>query len=128
MVTDFSAKSILSNEFVVIGRASTAPNVAHVATGGLKNQNLNGMRWSWSVWCGQTSKSDKKWPSYGHPKIYIFSKWLNVAQSGFTCGKATLSHLGRGEGGGGAGAKWLEHMPIFVPNWLAKILTHPPTS
>ena len=55
MVTNFSGSSILSNEIVVIGRASTdnlgvrwvcAPNVAHVATGGkkwLKNQNLNGM-------------------------------------------------------------------------------------
>ena len=42
MMTDFSGTSILSNEFVVIGRASTdnlgvrAPNVAHVATGGKK--------------------------------------------------------------------------------------------
>ena len=58
MVTDFSGTSILSNEFVIIGRASTdnlgyfwvrAPNVAHVATGGKKwrkKQNLNGIRWS----------------------------------------------------------------------------------
>ena len=45
MVTAFSGTSILSNEFVVIGRASTdnlgviwvrAPNVAHGATGGKK--------------------------------------------------------------------------------------------
>ena len=45
MVTDYSGTSILSNEFVVIGRASTdnlgffwvcAPNVAHLATGGKK--------------------------------------------------------------------------------------------
>ena len=45
MVTDFSGTSILSNEFVVIGRASTdnlgvllgrVPNVAHAATGGKK--------------------------------------------------------------------------------------------
>ena len=45
MVTDFFGTLILSNEFVVIGRASTdnlgyfwvcAPNVAHVTTGGEK--------------------------------------------------------------------------------------------
>ena len=45
IVTNFFGTSILSNEFVMIGRASTnnlgyfwvcAPNVAHVATGGKK--------------------------------------------------------------------------------------------
>ena len=50
MVTDLSGTSILSNDFVAIGRQVPryfwvrAPNVAHVATGGKsgsKNQNLN---------------------------------------------------------------------------------------
>jgi len=27
--------------------------------------------------------------------FYFFPKWLKVAQSGFTAGKATLSHLGK---------------------------------
>ena len=54
-MTDFSGTSILSNEFVVIGRESTDnlevllglrqmwPMSPQVAKSGLKNQNLNGM-------------------------------------------------------------------------------------
>ena len=72
MVTTFSGTSILSNEFVVIGRASTdnlgviwvrAPNVAHGVTGGKKwlkkpKSERDEMELR-SFWCGQTSKSDK---------------------------------------------------------------------
>ena len=48
MVADFSGIFILSNEFVVIGRASTY-NLGvilwpQVAKSGSKDQNLNGMR------------------------------------------------------------------------------------
>ena len=52
-MTDFSGTSILSNEFVVIGRAST-DNLGvlfgpQVAKSGSKNQNVNGMRWSLDI-------------------------------------------------------------------------------
>ena len=50
-----------------------------------KKANLKGRRYSlviyftrfvsmsWSIWCGRTSKSDEKWPSYGHLKFA--QKW-----------------------------------------------------
>ena len=85
MVTDCSGTSILSNEFVVIGRASTDnlgvllgphalwPIWPQVAKSGSKNLNLNGIKWSLDLFAsGQTSKSDKKWPSYGHPILSQF--------------------------------------------------------